>query len=69
LFINSTYAEEPYAHYCPSLPGHPADLVWQVDKNQLFVMGDNRNNSIDSRCANFGLITVDDLLGNVVAIY
>ena len=38
-----------------------------VGKNELFVMGDNRNNSFDSRF--FGTIPEDDVFGEFVIIY
>jgi len=38
-----------------------------VGKNELFVMGDNRNNSFDSRF--FGTISEDDVFGELVMIY
>lgn len=37
------------------------DLV--VDENQVFVLGDNRNNSLDSR--SFGPIQAEDIVGNL----
>ena len=38
-----------------------------VGKNELFVMGDNRNNSFDSRF--FGTISEDDVFGELIMIY
>ncbi len=38
----------------------------QVPENCIFVMGDNRNNSTDSRSEYVGFVPVDDVLGKVV---
>ena len=43
-------------------PGIAADPV-VLGSDEYFVLGDNRNNSQDSRAANVGVIHKDDLLG------
>lgn len=37
-----------------------------VDEGKVFVMGDNRNNSLDSRDAKYGEIAVNRILGRVI---
>lgn len=45
--------------YNSGLAGEPVKLGW----NQYFVLGDNRNNSDDSRFSNVGLVEKDDIIG------
>ncbi len=65
IFING---EKIVEDYLPS----DQDIFYinqtvNVGKNELFVMGDNRNNSFDSRF--FGTIPEDDVFGEFVIIY
>lgn len=43
--------------------GGLADDAVTLDENEYFVLGDNRNNSEDSRFANIGNIVSDDIVG------
>ena len=38
-----------------------------VPNNSIFVLGDNRNNSMDSR--HFGIVDINDVMGKVLYIY
>ena len=40
----------------------------EVDQNQVFVVGDNRSLSVDSRSTDYGLIEQEDVLGKAVAV-
>lgn len=64
--VNGTVLDEPYLFRTdPSGPTDPTESSgassWMVGEGELFVMGDHRGNSIDSRV--FGTIPVDQVVG------
>ena len=66
VFVNGTPLVEPY------LPEPMLDFggrVWEVAADQLFVLGDNRNYSKDSRDPEVGLIPRAQIIGKVWAVY
>ncbi|MGM9924015.1 MAG: signal peptidase I [Bacillus sp. (in: firmicutes)] len=77
LFINGEICPEPYVHHEEQhLPGlkETGDFtlseltgVEKVPADSLFVMGDNRLNSLDSR--HFGFVSIDDVVGKVSVRY
>jgi signal peptidase I len=64
VFVNGTLLDEPYLKQ-PDLPIRPFGPV-EVPEDMLFVMGDNRRASQDSRF--FGPIPVDDVVGKAFVI-
>ena len=62
LTLNAEKVSEPYIR--EQKWGAGVDIKVTVPKGKLFVMGDNRNNSFDSR--DLGLLNVDDVLGVLV---
>jgi signal peptidase I len=74
VFVNGKPIEDPHAHYEGSeIPGIGA-LANQDDygpktvpENHVFVMGDNRDRSHDSRF--WGFVNVDDIRGKAFLIY
>jgi signal peptidase I len=59
VLIDGRSLAEPYAH-----GGDPAlDLEWTLGQGQFLVLGDNRDNSLDSR--RWGPVRREDLVGRV----
>lgn len=65
LYIDGTLLEEDYLP--DSVYPSYSDNSFEVKDGQYFVMGDNRNNSADSRI--FGPISLDKVFGKVIFIY
>lgn len=68
LYVNSTPVTEPYAiHHAPV---HSPQESWGptiVPEGKLFVMGDNRDNSSDSR--DWGFVPVENVIGEPIFVY
>ena len=62
VYINGNILNEPYIM---ELTGRGGD--WTVPENSLFVMGDNRNNSSDSRA--WGFVPLENIIGRAEVIY
>lgn len=63
LYINDELIKEDYINE----EMDTEDLEVEIPEGKVFVMGDNRNHSIDSRNINvIGLINIDDIVGKAV---
>ena len=65
LYVNGEYIEEPFLGEPMRVDGD-VEYPFEVPENSYFVMGDNRNESLDSRRESVGAIHKDDLMGKVV---
>ena len=62
VYVNGQLMEEPYIAAQPRYTGQ-----WEVGEQEVFVLGDNRNNSSDSQ--NWGMLPVEDILGKAILVY
>lgn len=62
VYIDGVQLDEHYGNAVMNDPGQAAGPV-TLGADEYFVLGDNRNNSQDSRSANVGVIHRDELLG------
>ena len=62
VYINGLLIDEPYLKVSTNRGGD-----WTVPDKQLFVMGDNRNNSRDSRA--WGFVPFENIIGRAELIY
>jgi signal peptidase I len=62
ISVNGNPLYEPYLASAPSYTGE-----WQVGSGELFVLGDNRNNSNDSK--SWGNLKFEAVIGKAIFIY
>ncbi len=62
VYINGQLLNESYINVKTNIPG-----TWKVQADQLFVLGDNRDNSQDSR--DWGTVPMNYVIGKAMMIY
>ncbi|KXK15402.1 MAG: signal peptidase I [Chloroflexi bacterium OLB14] len=62
VFVNGQLLNEPYIADVPNYSGE-----WLVADGTIFVLGDNRNNSNDSK--DWGLLPIENIVGKASVIY
>lgn len=60
--VNGITLTEPYIADDPLYAGE-----WELGPDELFVLGDNRNNSLDSK--NWGPLPIENIIGKAVVVY
>lgn len=70
VYLNGQPLDEPYLGGPMSWPGSPymQRTHFEIPEGSVFVMGDNRNNSTDSRDEQLGAVEEEFILGRVFAI-
>ena len=68
VYVDGQPLDEPYLPEEMYLPFYPSmqQTHWEVPEGSIFVMGDNRNHSTDSRDDLLGTIDTDYILGKAV---
>ncbi len=66
VYVDGRPLNEPYIKEA-CRPSRCPDNQWQLGPNQYFMMGDNRNNSSDSRV--FGPVGLDRVIGEALVRY
>lgn len=62
VYVNGQPLIEPYISGPPNYEG-----AWEVPEGQLFVLGDNRNQSSDSH--SWGFVPVENVVGKALVVY
>lgn len=69
VMVDGKPLDEPYIHWIPGMNTQEDFPPIKVPEGMLWVLGDNRNNSCDSRCqgggGKNGLVPVDNVIGKV----
>jgi signal peptidase I len=62
VYVNGVLVQEPYVQVDFHTSG-----TWEIPANDIFVMGDNRNNSSDSR--SWGTVPIENIIGKALFVY
>lgn len=62
IYVDGVALVEPYLKMEPRYEGE-----WLVSEDELFVLGDNRNNSSDSH--NWGMVPLENVVGEALLVY
>ena len=65
VYVNNKALDEPYVHDL-ALGDCNIKLPYQVPESKIFVMGDNRATSVDSRNTSVGCVAEEQLVGKIV---
>lgn len=70
IFVENQRINEPYINYeCADVMVNSNETQrteYHVPKNSIFVLGDNRNYSVDSRSDDYGMLKSELIMGKVV---
>lgn len=63
VYVDGIKLDEPYISSATKQATHPLDIPYVIPEGYIFVMGDNRSGSLDSRDTSIGLVPIDDVIG------
>jgi signal peptidase I len=66
VYVNNKLIEEPYLKQDKAFGETNIELPYQVPEGKVFVMGDNRSVSIDSRNTSIGCVSEEQIVGKIV---
>ncbi len=69
VYVDDVLLNEPYINELTYTNDHAFEYPIVIPEGYVFVMGDNRNHSTDSRSAAVGLVDVDDVMGKAYFRY
>ncbi len=65
VFVDGTELDEPYIAE-KSFGNSDIEFPYQVPENRIFVMGDHRSVSVDSRSSVIGCVSEEEIVGKIV---
>ena len=65
VYVNNKRVDEPYVTE-PALGQCDIKLPYQVPESRIFVMGDRRNVSVDSRSSSIGCVAEEQIVGRII---
>ena len=68
VYVDGKPLDEPYT-WTPTNLDEGVKFPLEVDEGSIFVMGDNRNGSKDSRSPEIGLVDTREILGKVIFLF